>query len=312
MFQLLPPPMARLAPLLALACVLLAGSAAATPLPSPQAPATPAPASAVAASLEALPSRFASLDGVKVHYKVAGDSPVALVLVHGWTCDLGFFREQLPMARDLRLLLVDLPGHGRSGMPASFSMDLFAKAVEAAMRDAGIEKAFLAGHSMGTAVARQVYRLFPWRVRGLVALDGALRSYFDSQEKVDAYVAPLEGAGGRAAFLKKVDGMLPATTAPAIREYVRISMTRTRQETAAGAARAMFDLAIWADDAIQVPLLLVLARSPWWDAGYRAHVRKLAPSAGFVELDGVSHFLMLEKPEAVNAALLGFCAGGAR
>jgi pimeloyl-ACP methyl ester carboxylesterase len=252
------------------------------------------------------PSRFALVEGRKIHFKVLGAGPVALVLVHGWTCDMTFWTGQLPLASGHRLLLVDLPGHGRSDPPAEWSMDSFARAVDAAMREAGIDRAVLVGHSMGTPVIRQFWRLFPSKTIALVALDGALRSYFTDPEKAKAYVAPLEGDDGRANFLKRLDGMVGPVKDDALRASVRARMAACPQTTVAGAARAMFDPAIWKDDPVGVPLLSILATSPFWDEAYRTYVRKLNPASEFVDVDGASHFLMMEKPGVVNSALAGF------
>jgi pimeloyl-ACP methyl ester carboxylesterase len=258
--------------------------------------------------LRTAPSRFALLEGKKVHFKVVGEGSVAVVLVHGWTCDMTFWSGQVPLASSHRLLLVDLPGHGRSDPPTAWSMDAFARAVEAAMREAGIERAVLVGHSMGTPVVRQFRRLFPARTIALVALDGTLRPYFTDPEKARAYVAPLEGDDGRANFLKRLDGMVGPVKDDALRASVRARMAACPQATVAGAARAMFDPAIWKDDPVGAPLLSILAANPFWDDAYRAYVRALAPAAEFVDVAGTSHFLMLEKPGVVNAALAAFVA----
>src|SRR5262249_33809666 len=112
---------------------------------------------------EKAPSHFAKVDGHKVHYKSLGEGKTALVLVHGWTCDLTVWRFQVPaLEGKVHVLLIDLPGHGQSDKPKiEYTMDLFARAIDAVMKDAGVEEAVLAGHSMGTPVVRQFYRLYP-------------------------------------------------------------------------------------------------------------------------------------------------------
>src|SRR5262249_39542402 len=104
-------------------------------------------------------------------------------------------RAQGPaFAGKVRLVLIDLPGHGRSDRPeVNYTMDLFARAVDAVLRDAGVEKAVLAGHSMGTPVVRQFYRMYPKKTLGLVAVDGALRSFLTNPAQVDQFVAGFEG-----------------------------------------------------------------------------------------------------------------------
>ena len=289
---------------LALAVAVTLSLAPAVTAASGEAPSVPSRPHVEA--LDRSPSRFATLEGRKVHFKVAGEGPATLVLVHGWTCDLTFWAEQLPLASRYRLLLVDLPGHGRSEAPAAWSMDSFARAVEAAMREAGVERAVLVGHSMGTPVIRQFWRLFPSKTLALVAVDGSLRSFFTDPAKGVAYADALAGEGGRTVFQKQVDGMMEAVANEAERSFIRSRMSAAPQATMAGSARAMFDPAIWKDDPVGVPILSILAPGRFWDEAYRSYVRTLSPAAEFVDVKGVSHFVMMEKPGEVNDALAGF------
>src|SRR6266567_2222626 len=56
-------------------------------------------------------------DGAKVHYESYGKGTDAVVFIHGWTCDLTFWRGQSPVYEKHRSLLIDLPGHGQSAKP---------------------------------------------------------------------------------------------------------------------------------------------------------------------------------------------------
>ncbi|MHB9001938.1 MAG: alpha/beta fold hydrolase, partial [Thermoanaerobaculia bacterium] len=40
-------------------------------------------------------SRYAKLDGHRIHYKSLGGGTEAVVLVHGWASDMNFWREQV-------------------------------------------------------------------------------------------------------------------------------------------------------------------------------------------------------------------------
>ena len=82
----------------------------------------------------------ATLDGVPVHYSTSGSGPATLIFVHGWTCDESSWSAQVPeFERRYRTVTLDLPGHGESGPPADgrFSIDLFARAVEAVRAEIG-------------------------------------------------------------------------------------------------------------------------------------------------------------------------------
>jgi pimeloyl-ACP methyl ester carboxylesterase len=70
--------------------------------------------------------------------------------------------------------------------------------------------------------------------------------------------------------------------------------------------KGMLDPAIWKDDPIKVPLQVILAKNPFWNSDYEKYVRTLAPQVEYHVIDGVGHFLMLEKPKEFNDLLAGF------
>src|SRR5215469_1763668 len=129
--------------------------------------------------LDKAPSRFARSGDGKVHYKPLGEGSTAVVFVHGWCCDHTVWRDQAAaLDGKVRMLFVDLPGYGKSDKPKiDYTMDVFARGVDAVLQDAGVEKAVLVGHSMGTPVVRQFYRLFPAKTKALVFVDGGLRPF---------------------------------------------------------------------------------------------------------------------------------------
>src|SRR5829696_4602048 len=118
-------------------------------------------------------SKYAKLDGARIHYKSYGKGSDALVLVHGWGCNMDHWRDQISdFAKRNRVIALDLPGHGQSDKPQiAYSMDLFANAIDAVMRDAKVERAVVMGHSMGTPIARQFYRKYPQKTLGIVIVD---------------------------------------------------------------------------------------------------------------------------------------------
>jgi pimeloyl-ACP methyl ester carboxylesterase len=255
-------------------------------------------------------SRFAKFENMRVHYTDAGKGDEALVFVHGWACNLDFWRMQAPaFAAKSRVIAVDLPGHGESDKPqqVAYTMDLFARAVEAVMRDAGVKRAVLVGHSMGTPVVRQFYRRFPDKTLALVSVDGALRP-FAPRAMMEQFIAPLRGGGYREGSARMVEGMLQPVKSEALRAEIKAAMLATPAHVGLGAMEAMMDESIYKEDPIRVPLLAVLARSPFWAADNEQFFRKLAPDLDYRMWDGVSHFLMMEKPDEFNRALAEFLA----
>jgi pimeloyl-ACP methyl ester carboxylesterase len=252
-------------------------------------------------------SRFAKLDDIRIHYKSLGEGQTAVVFIHGWTCDLTFWRAQVPaLDGRVRMVFIDLPGHGRSDKPKiEYTMDLFAHAIDAVLQDAGVKSAVLVGHSMGTPAVRQFYRRYPKETHALVAVDGTLRPFTTRKEDLEE-VAQYSGPD----YKDKIDaaaGAMFAKGAPAdLRKAAKEVMRKVPQHVVVGTLKAMIDPAIWKDDAIEVPLQVILAKNPFWSKDYEKYVRKLAPQVDYRVLDGVGHFLMLEKPREFNQALAEF------
>src|SRR5258708_16656709 len=125
----------------------------------------------------------ARYDGSRVHYESYGKGAEALVFIHGWTCDLTFWRGQAAVYQKRRSLLIDLPGHGQSDKPeTAYTMEHFARAIDGVLRDAGVERAVLVGHSMGGPVIFTFLRLFPAKTKALVFVD----AYIPQAPKDDA------------------------------------------------------------------------------------------------------------------------------
>jgi pimeloyl-ACP methyl ester carboxylesterase len=248
---------------------------------------------------------WARLDGARVHYQELGRGEPALVFVHGWAGDVNVWREQAAyFSRKHHVLLIDLPGFGTSDKPESapYSMPYFARAVQAVMDSAHVKRAVLVGHSMGTPVIREVFRQSPQRVAGLVAVDGALRSRV-APEAGQRMVGPIRADEYRANVSKMLNGMM-SVAAPAVRDQVTTAAGLASQPALVRALEGMFlDAAIWRDDKITVPLLVLNAKASGWNADYEEYVKSLAPDTTYETFDSVDHFLMLEAPQQVNARL---------
>ena len=70
----------------------------------------------------------------------------------------------------VNVLAVDLPGHGRSGGPALASVEAMARWIIALLDAAGVGKAVLIGHSMGSLIALEAASQSPARVTALAML----------------------------------------------------------------------------------------------------------------------------------------------
>ena len=93
---------------------------------------------------------------------------------------------------------------------------------------------------------------------------------------------------------------------PADRKHVRAVMLGTSQHVMLSSFEGTLDPALWREEPIRVPLMLVLAKQPAWEGGYRAYAEKLAPGLRWEMLTGVSHFLMLDEPGRFDELMRSF------
>jgi len=238
-----------------------------------------------------------------------------VVFIHGWTCDLTFWRGQAPVYEKRRALLIDLPGHGQSEPAADYSMDRFARAIDAVMRDAGVSKATLVGHSMGGPVVLSYLRLFPQKTSGIVLVDAVLQPARTPEEeaKASAQIEPfLSGFAKpeyRETMAKMIDGMYSAKTTPAMRAEITAKMVGTPQTVVVGAMRGMFATpGLKESEKYNVPAMVIMNAAQKRD-GYEGLLRKSFPNLrSYESWQGVGHFLMMEDPARFNTALEKFLA----
>ncbi|MGA2853067.1 MAG: alpha/beta hydrolase [Verrucomicrobiota bacterium] len=253
-------------------------------------------------------SHFVSAGANRVHYVTAGKGSRTIVFVHCWAGNLGFWREQVPVLADrARLVLIDLPGHGRSDKPQTdYTMDFFAGAVLAALRDAKVDKAAFIGHSMGAAVLCRVHHHAPEKFAALVSVDGLLCRPPSTPKQAAALVVPFGTPKYVNHARQFISTLFPVSGTEALRDRVTSEMLATPQHVMLGGMLAMAspDQPDWILRKVDAPVLVINVRSPWWNGAYESYVRSLSPQSDYVVMEGVGHFPMLEKPAEFNAMLM--------
>ena len=250
-----------------------------------------------------------TMDGQRVWYEASGSGRTAVVLVHGWTCDSTFWRLQRPaLEKQFRVLAIDLPGHGRSDKPeVDYTVARFSGAVQRLLDREKVNRAVLVGHSMGTMVIRQTLADDPKRVIALVSIDGAVFSGAAGglQKWAAQFAQTLRGPQHDEAAAKFVEVMFRPSTPPALREEIRTLMLGTPVHVAASAMEKTLGTDMWNTlPPAGVPVLAINARSERGDR--RPDHERLFPKLEYHELDNVSHFLMMEKPDEVNRLIVDF------
>ncbi|HEX4309870.1 MAG TPA: alpha/beta hydrolase [Acidobacteriaceae bacterium] len=123
----------------------------------------------------AIQSRYAQVDGIRLHYLIAGHGP-AVILLHGYTQTSLMWRPLIPRLTDkFTVVAPDLPGIGDSGIPGDgLDMKTAAIRMHDLAKSLGITKARVVGHDIGLMVAYAYAAQFPTEVEKLVVMDAFL------------------------------------------------------------------------------------------------------------------------------------------
>jgi pimeloyl-ACP methyl ester carboxylesterase len=127
------------------------------------------------AATSAISSRFAEMNGTKLHYLTAGHGP-ALLLLHGYAETSRMWRPIIPrFAEKFTVIAPDLPGIGDSDIPTSgLDMKSAAATIHALVKSLGVTSARVVGHDIGLMVAYAYAAQFPTETEKLVEMDAFL------------------------------------------------------------------------------------------------------------------------------------------
>lgn len=259
----------------------------------------------------------AHLNGTDLHYVDAGLAHArdAVLLLHAFPLHSGMWAAQVAALKARhRVVAPDFRGLGQtppSGEPST--MELLASDVRALLGHLRIERAAVAGLSMGGYVALELFRQQPGLFRGIALCD--TRAGADGDE----------GRRNREAFARNaIERGLPWVaddmTPKLLREgasaaEVKLVRDLIRAGTPAGVAAAQRGMAARPDSTatlpgIRCPSLVVhgeLDRLIGLDEAQK--LAAAVPGARLVVIPGAGHLPNIENPEAFNRALLELVDG---
>lgn len=254
---------------------------------------------------------FANGAGARIYWKLEGasDKP-ALVLLNSIGTDMSLWDRCVPLLlSDFRLLRIDARGHGASDAAAEdYSLPMLAGDVVSVMDAAGIDKAAIAGVSLGGMVAMELALTHPGRVAKLALI--CTSATMDTSVWVERIKAVREG--GTAAIAEAALGRFfsPAfaATHPGIVESTKRALICMPRDGYAGAGAAIRDMDLAGRlGEIEVPTLVVVGErdvsTPY--AGHGEHLVSGIAGATLARIDS-AHLPPLEAPGPLAAALRGF------
>lgn len=253
------------------------------------------------------PHMVPSKDGTPISYEVYGEGEPTLVFVHGWSCDSRYWRAQAPyFSRTYRVVVLDLAGHGHSGVERKrYTMKSFGEDVRAVTEAAGGKSVILIGHSMGGSVIAEAARLMPKQVIGLIGVDTLENiEYPLTREELTKMTAPLR-KNFREGARQFVSPMISPNTDPKLREWILADMSSAPPAVGLSAMDEMMQQYLTGEAArvfekARIPVVTV--NGDLWPVNFEANRRHMFFYDAIV-FKNADHFLMMNQPEEFNRAL---------
>ena len=228
----------------------------------------------------------------------------ALVLIHGAGGNHLSWPSQLRRLPGYRVYTPDLPGHGKSKGHSLQRIPSFGNAAAAWLQALELPKVFLAGHSMGGAIALWLALEYPELIRALVL------SSTGAQLPVN--LSLIEELATQVGFPIAVDKItswsFSSRIEPALVENVKKQMLKTRPAVLAGDFQACdsFDLSDRLGEVTVPTLVLVGDEDKMTPQRFAEGLAEGIPGAVLEVISGAGHMLPLEQPERVAEVVRGF------
>ncbi len=251
-----------------------------------------------------------------LHHRVDGEGAPWLVLANSIGTDLHLWDAQLPaLTPHFRVLRYDAPGHGSSGWSArALTIDDLARELLALLDHLHIERASIAGVSLGGMTAMALARLAPERVDRLVlcctsARLGPASAWHERAARVRAE--------GMASIVETVLGRWftspYATGHPDVVARIRAMLLATDPGAYAACCEAIaaMDFLPGLKNVAAPTLVIAAADDPATPPAHGAAIADAIPGARLVVVERAAHLANVERPEVVSGAILAHLAPGA-
>lgn len=226
-----------------------------------------------------------------------------LVFIHGSGGDhTNWIRQYTSLKNDFTIAAIDLPGHGRSEGPGEQEVTAYTEWVKKILDGLGIVKPVMIGHSLGAAICLDFAIRYRDSAAAVVPVGGGV--------KMPVNPVILEGLKQDPAAVIALAAKF--SVAKANRERLGSVITESLSRVNPGIILGDFSACSKLDfteaiAGIGIPALVLCgAEDKMTPPSFSEFLRDHLPGARLALIEGAGHFVMLENPEAFNAALADF------
>ncbi|WKZ70488.1 MAG: alpha/beta hydrolase [Melioribacteraceae bacterium] len=267
-------------------------------------------------------------DGRTIAFVDEGESEEVIIFVHGLGSYLPAWKKNIEeLKNNYRTIAIDLPGYGKSSKePHEGTPEFYADVISNLMKKLNIEKANIAGHSMGGQAAITMAIKYPEQVKGLILVAPAgIESFTEGQKEWFREVMTVQGVKLTPVNQLRANVYANFYNMPDDAEFMitdRIALREAEQfdnycYAVVQSVNGMVDQPVVnLLDRITQPTLIVfgendnLIPNPYLNPGYTSEVaqkgKELIPNSELVMIPECGHFLQFEKPEVFNDAVKNF------
>ncbi|EQA45772.1 alpha/beta hydrolase family protein [Leptospira broomii serovar Hurstbridge str. 5399] len=241
----------------------------------------------------------------KIAFEDEGEGGIPVILLHSFGGEVSHWedvRQRLSGSR--RVISIELRGHGRSGPPedGDFSIYSMTKDVEAVAKFLHLNRFVLVGHSMGGSVALEYAGEHPEQVAGLFIVDSGgdpngipegVRDGVKSALRSEAYEQTTYGYWEQ----------LLAKSNPMVKTRIWNQLAGMPKKTVIGVTESLLDYdpspALKNFSGLQYAVVTTENNGP-------LSLHKLGSGFSYTVMEGVGHWLHLDKPDEFFPLLKGF------
>lgn len=252
-------------------------------------------------------------NGIHLYYEVHGEGQ-PLLLIHGLGSSTRDWELQVTeFSKSYKVITFDLRGHGRSDKPKGpYSMAMFAADATGLLQALGIDRAHVAGISLGGGVAFQMAVDAPEMIQTLTIVNSTpelIVRTFKERLMVWQRIAIVKVLG-----MKKMGEVLSKRlfVKPEHEEIRRIFCERWAENDTRAYLNAMRALVGWSVnaqiDSLRCPTLVIAADQDYSPVSVKEEYTARIPDAQLVVIPDARHAVTVEHPQAFNLALQEFLA----
>ncbi len=246
-----------------------------------------------------------SKDKVRIKYVSKGSGNLAVVFVHGWSCDKSYWNAQMDyFASKYQVVAIDLAGHGESGINRkNYKMKSYGHDVAAVVKKLKLKKVVLVGHSMGGSVILEAAILLKNKVLGLVGVDN-FQDVSRKYPKEEVRILKNMRKNFKKFADKFVRSMFPKNADPKLINKIAKDMSSAPPKVAISSMKNFFSYKFLKSlkklRKLRIPLKCINADK--WPTNVKGN-KKYIPSYSVKIMKGKGHFVQNEDPKQFNRLL---------